>query len=238
MSYKEIANSGILWLVTFVAIGIVILQSVVFLRKSVKAGSEMGIPKEKMKTAFKSGMLASVGPSVVIVVGMVSLLITVGGPTALMRLSYIGNVVYELLSVGFAADAYGVERTAAAITPEVFATALWCMAIGCVGWVLFTVLFTDKLEVIRHKMAGGKKSLIPVVSSAAMLGAYGYFNAGYIMDKNGNTVALIAGFGVMTLLTHLYRKYKINFLNEWGLSIAMFAGMLLAVLYTSMIGGA
>ncbi len=237
MTYKEIANSPILWLVTLFAVSIVLLQSSIFMIKSFKAGKEMGMSTSQLKTAIKTGSLAAFGPSVVVVVGMVSLLITVGGPTALMRLAYIGNVVYELLSVGFAADAYGVERTAEAMTPDVFAVALWCMAIGCGGWVVFTGLFTDKLEIIRSKMAGGKKTLIPVISSAAMLGAYGYFNAGYVLSKDGNTVALFSGFIIMFSLTKLYRKYNIKFINEWGLTIAMFSGMILAVVFSTFIGG-
>lgn len=230
MSFIEIANSPILWGITLLAVFLVIVQATIFLKKSYTAGKEMGISEDDLKLAFKTGTIASVGPSIVIVVGMVSLLITVGGPTALMRLAYIGNVVYELMSVGFAADAYGVGRTAAEITPEVFATSLWCMAIGCIGWVLFTVLFTDKLEVIRDKMAGGESKLIPVISSAAMLGAYGYFNAGYVISMNSNTVAILTGFITMTFITLLYRKTKNKLLNEWGLTIAMFSGMLLAVI--------
>jgi len=230
MDFLVIANSPLLWGITLTAVVVVLVQATLFLKKSYVAGKEMGLAESDLKLAFKTGTIASVGPSVVIVVGMVSLLITVGGPTALMRLAYIGNVVYELMSVGFAADAYGVGRTAAEITPEVFVTSLWCMAIGCIGWVLFTVLFTDKLEVIRDKMAGGESKLIPVISSAAMLGAYGYFNAGYVVGMNKNTVAIVTGFVVMTAITLLYRKTQNKLLNEWGLTIAMFTGMLLAVI--------
>lgn len=229
MNFLDIANSPIFWGITIIAVILVLFQATVFLRKSLKAGKEMGIKDEEMKLAFKTGSIASIGPSMVIVVGMVTLLVTVGGPTALMRLAYIGNVVYELMSVGFAADAYGVARTAAEITPEVFATALWVMAIGCVGYILFTIFFTDKLEVIRNKMSGGESKLIPVISSAAMLGAYGYFNAGYVVSMNKNTIAIGTGFILMTVITMIYRKTKNKFLNEWGLTIAMFAGMALAV---------
>ena len=176
MNFLDIANSNIFWFITMTAILTVIVQASIFLKKSFRAGREMGIPKEKLILAFKTGMISAVGPSVVIVVGMISLLVTVGGPTALMRLAYIGNVVYELMSVGFAADAFGVTRDT--ITPEVFVTSLWCMSIGCVGWILFTVLFTDKMDYVRDKMVGGKSEMIPIISSAAMLGAYGYFNAG------------------------------------------------------------
>lgn len=229
MNFMEIANSNIFWGITIIAIITVVIQSTLFLKKSYKAGKEMGIPEETMKLAFKTGLISAIGPSVVIVVGMISLLVTVGGPTSLMRLAYIGNVVFELMSVGFAADAFGVTRDS--ITPEVFATALWCMSIGCVGWILFTVLFTDKMDKVRNKMAGGNSRLIPVISSAAMLGAYGYFNAGYIISMDANTVAISVGFFTMIGIIIAYRKTKVKFLNEWGLTMAMFAGMLSTVIF-------
>lgn len=229
MNFIDIANSNIFWGITFLGIFMVITQSLLFLKKSYKAGLIMGISKETMIIAFKTGAISAIGPSIVIVIGMISLLVTVGGPTALMRLAYIGNVVYELMSVGFAADAFGVTRET--ITPEVFATSLWCMSVGCVGWILFTILFTDKIDRIRGKIVGGKTRMISVISSAAMLGAYGYFNAGYIVSMDLNTVAILTGFFTMILIIIFYRKTKIKFLNEWGLTFAMVAGMLSTIVF-------
>lgn len=228
--YLLIANSPILWVITILAVLLILVQSIAFLRKSFRAGNEIGLDKEVLNLAFKTGAVSAVGPSVVIVVGMVSLLITVGAPTALMRLSYIGNVAYELMSVGFASDAYGVSLNTGALTPKVFVTALWCMAIGCVGWIVFTALFTNKMDKILCKVTGGRKNLVTVISTAAMLGAYGYLNAGYIVSFDSNTVALAAGFFSMICITLLHRKTKNKFLNEWGLTLAMFLGMIAAAL--------
>ncbi len=225
-----IANGPILWAITALAVGLVLFQTIVFLKKSFVAGKNMGISDEKLKTAFKTGVISAVGPSVVIVIGMVSLLIVVGGPTALMRLAYIGNVAYELLAAQFAADAYGVALTDPNLPVEVFSTALWAMAVGCIGWIVVTALITDKMDGFKDKLAGGSAKMLPVITSAAMLGAYGYLNAGYATSMDGNTVALVAGFLLMLGITIVYRKTKIKFLNEWGLTIAMIGGVILAAL--------
>lgn len=226
--YSHIANGPLLWAVTIVAVGIVLFQTLVFLKKSFTAGRKMGMSNEKLKTAFTTGVISAIGPSVVIVIGMVSLLIVVGGPTALMRLSYVGNVAYELLAVEFAADAYGVSTTAA--TPEVFCVALWGMAIGCVGWPLVAALFTDKMDKLTAKIAGSTEGMVPVISSAAMLGAYGYLNSSYVVSLDKNTVALVVGAVIMVAVTLLHRKYKKRWMNEWGLTFAMVVGVLIAAL--------
>lgn len=228
--YANIANSPLLWGITAVAVALVLFQTIRFLKKSFTAGKEMGISKEDMKTAFVTGSISAVGPSVVIVIGMVSLLIVVGGPTALMRLAYIGNVAYELLAAQFAADAYGVALTDAVIPPEVFSTALWGMAIGCVGWIIVTALLTHRMDKFTNKLAGGNASMITVVSTAAMLGAYGYLNAGYAISMDGNTIALITGFLIMLVITIAYKKTKKKWLNEWGLTFAMVGGVIAAAI--------
>lgn len=229
-NYFNIANSPVLWIVTFSAVGLVLFQTISFLKKSIDAGTKMGISKDKMKTAFVTGSISAFGPSVVIVIGMVSLLIVVGGPTALMRLAYIGNVAYELLAAEFAADAYGVALTDPSIPAEVFSTTLWAMAVGCVGWIVFTALVTHKMDNVKNKLAGGAAAMVPIISSAAMLGAYGYLNAGYAISLDNNTIALISGFLIMLVITLIYKKSKKKWLNEWGLTIAMVGGVILAAI--------
>lgn len=228
--YMSIANGPVLWIVTVIAVGIVLFQTLIFLKKSFTAGREMGLSDKTLKTAFTTAAISSIGPSVVIVIGMLSLLIVVGGPTAMMRLSYVGNVAYELLAVEFAADAYGVSATSANVPPEVFCVALWGMAIGCVGWPLVSGLFTDKMDRLTAKIAGSTEGMVPVISTAAMLGAYGYLDSSYVVSLDKNTVALLVGAIIMVAVTLLYRKYKKRWLNEWGLTFAMIGGVAIAVI--------
>lgn len=231
LTFQEVANSGILWIITIVAIALVLFQAVIFVKKSYVAGEQIGMKKETLNEAFKVATISAIGPAFVILTGMISLLITVGGPTALMRLGYIGNVAYELLAVQFAADAFGVSIADGALPLEVFCTALWCMAFGCVGWIVFSNLFTHKMDQVSKKIVGKNTKLLAVISTAAMLGAYGYLNAGYVVSLDGNTISVIAGAVIMLAVQIGYKKTKSKFLNEWGLSIAMFGGMILAALF-------
>lgn len=226
--YNYVANSPILWIITAIALGLVVLQAYLILRKSIQAGKEMGISNDKMKSAFKTGFISSFGPTIVIVIGMVSLLIVVGGPMALMRLGVIGGVSYELLAAQFSAEAYGVSLTDAIIPPEVFSTTLWVMSIGCMGWIVFTALSTDKMGKFTSKLSGKSATAFSAISTGAMLGAYGYLNAGYAVSMDNNTVALVVGALVMLGIILAFKKTKKKWLNEWSLTIAMAAGMIAA----------
>ena len=90
MEALKIANSLPMWIACAPAIILIIIQAVVFLKNSYEAGKKIGLTEEQMKKAMKSSTITSIGPSIVILSGMLSLLITVGGPMAWMRLSIIG----------------------------------------------------------------------------------------------------------------------------------------------------
>lgn len=94
VNYLELANSPLMWVSAAIAVGIVVFQSVLFFRKSLKAAKEIGIEQEKINMAIKSSAISSIGPSIVILVTMISLIVSMGAPVSWMRLSFIGSVNY------------------------------------------------------------------------------------------------------------------------------------------------
>ena len=130
VNYLELANSPLMWVSAAIAVGIVVFQSVLFFRKSLKAAKEIGIEQEKINMAIKSSAISSIGPSIVILSGMLSLLITVGGPMAWMRLSLIGSVMFESIAAGFGTASVGVQLGADTLTPLALDMAVWTMILG------------------------------------------------------------------------------------------------------------
>ena len=78
----------------------------------------------------------------------------VGAPTALLRLSVVGNVGYELQSVGIAADAFGTTASAATLTPGIFQTTVFLMAFGCIGYLVIPALLCTKMDKVIRKISG------------------------------------------------------------------------------------
>lgn len=231
MEYLEIANGFPMWIAAGSAVVLVLVEAVIFVRKSIKDGKRMGLKNEQIKTAIKSSAFSSIGPSLVILAGMISLLVTIGAPISWMRLSFIGSVMFELMAAGFGTEAVGVKLGSADMTGIAYANAVWTMVLGGAGWILFSALFTDKLENLRDKVAGGSQKLIPIISSAAMLGAFAYMASDNILSFDRSTIALITGAVVMLVVMHLADKKDIGWLKEWGLAISMFSGMLSAVIF-------
>lgn len=235
-NYLEIANSPIMWLGAALAVGVVLTQSIVFFRKSIKAAKELGIEKKQIKSAIKSSAISSVGPSMVILVAMISLLVSMGAPIAWMRLCFIGSVSYELMAAGFAAQAMGTTL-GVNMDPTIFAAAAWTMVLGSLGWLIFTFLFTDKMDKVNHLLSSGNKKLVPIISACAMLGAFAYLAAGNLFTSTGSidltsspAIATFVGCFAMMALSKIAKDKNIQWIKEWSLSISMFSGMIIATI--------
>lgn len=105
---------------------------------------------------------------------------------------------------------------------------------------------TDKLESVTKKLAGTAE-LMPVISAAAMSGAFAFLSLDHyfsFMTVNGvndwtNTIAVrraicvVAGFTVMKILNVLEDKDNASWVwvREWGITVSMLTGPIIALLF-------
>lgn len=226
MDYLEIANSPVMWAACTPAIVLVLVQAAMFTKKAMKDGKRMGITDEQFKTAISASFTASIGPSIVILIGMVSLLASVGGPLSWMRLAYIGSVTFELGAADKAATAAGAQLGTSSMTAEVFACCAWVMCICCLGWIIVSALFTDKMDVLRAKASGGSPEKLAIISAGGTMGAFSYMTFDRAFPLTVQTYAAVIGFVVMFVLISYGKKSGAKWPAKWGMTIAMFAGML------------
>ena len=229
MEIQQLVNSPMLWMITLMSIALVLGMAAYFLVKSIKVAKSIGVTKEQISITVKTAGISAVAPSVVIAVGMISLLVMVGAPTALLRLSVVGNVGYELQSVGIAADAFGTTASAATLTPGIFQTTVFLMAFGCIGYLVIPALLCTKMDKVIRKISGKDATVATIISTAAILGCYAYVDAPYILKMDASTVALAGGFAVMLLLQAIQKRTRKKWLLEWGLLSSMSAGMCLGL---------
>ena len=240
VNYLDLANHPIMWLASAIAISVVILQSVIFIRKSLAAAEKEGITRKQVSMAVKSSVIASFGPAIVILVTMISLIISMGAPVSWMRLSFIDSVNYEAMAAGFGAQAMGT--TLDNLNPLAFSCGVWVMCCGSLGWLVFTLLFTDKMDKVNHLLSRGRQKMVPIISAGAMLGAFANLSSGNFFNAEGGfaltgapAIATICGCVLMMALTKLARTKNIGWLREWAFAIAMFTGMIIGSVWNSMV---
>lgn len=228
-AYMDVANSRWLWLSTVPVVAVVMLQAAIFLRRAWKDGKEMGLSEEKLKTGFKTGMISAIGPSVAVLAGMLALIATVGGPVAWMRLTVIGSIAFELPAAELGLSQFGYSLGDEGISETAYATAVWAMTLGGTGWLLVSAFGTRHMEKVRSKISNGNEKLIPVISAAAMLGAFAYFLSGEVTTGTPETGAVAVGGLAMLALLHVADSRDVQWIREWALGVAMFVGLVAAV---------
>lgn len=232
--YLSIANSGWMWFAVSIPMAVLAAQVYLLLKRSLKDGRRMGIQNEQIKSAMVASATASVGPSVSILAGMVSLMVMMGAPIAWMRLSYIGAVMYEMTSADVGAQAVGVAFEQSSMTAEAYANGVWAMILGSIGWILVSGLFTHKIDALRTKLAGGDSKALPIITAAATLGCYCSltFDKMYpVVSENKNIFAVIGGALTIWLLSIWNKKRKAKWVSNWSATIAMVIGVAFACIF-------
>lgn len=230
MNAMQIANSMPMWIACGIAVVLVIAQAAIFVKKAFEAGPKVGLTKEQMSKAVKSSALTSIGPSIVILSGMLSLLISVGGPMAWMRLSFIGSVMFESIAAGIGTGSVGVALGVDELTPLALTMAVWTMILGSIGWVIFATFSASRMDKVQKKISGGDPGKLAAISGAAILGAFSAMSSTHLVKLNKNSLSCVLGAVIMGALIIIGDKKNIKWLKEWNLTIAILAAMLITAL--------
>lgn len=225
-----VANSLGLWLACCPIILVMLIQVFVFMKKAWNVGPKIGVSQEQMLRALRSSAITSIGPAVAVLVALVGLIATVGSAIAWMRLSVIGAIMFEGLAVSHSLNEMGVAMGDGNFSPSVLACIVWVMGLGSSGWLIITGLFTHKLEKARMALVGGRESLLPVFTICAILGAFSYNVAKYVVVIDRSTVAALVAALCMILLSQIEKLTKRKWIGEWALGIAMITGMFAAII--------
>lgn len=227
--YTSMANSLALWFACAPAVMWVVFQAWIFFKRSRADSLRMGIAPLQVKRAIRSASIASVAPCFVMLSAMLTLMIYVGAPVAWLRVDFIGSVSYELVAAKFAADGMGITLGSAEMDADFLAAAIIIMTTGCVPWVLFAAIFSDKMEKVNAFMSGGNAKLVPVLGIGAVLGCFGSLTIDTMYPLGPSTGAAISSGVLMGGITLFNQKAKLQWLTEWGLTICMLVGMTVAV---------
>lgn len=227
MEALQIANSLPMWLACGSAVTLVIIQALIFVKKAISAAPSVGVTKEQVNKAIKSSALTSIGPSIVVLSGMLSLLVSVGGPMGWMRLSVIGSVMFESIAAGIGTGSVGVQLGVDELTPLALTMAVWTMFIGSIGWVIFSTFAADKMDKIQAKLAGSNPAGLAIISTAAIIGVFAAMCSQKLVVLNKNALATVLGGVLMFVMMQLTKNEKYAKLREWNLTIAILVAMII-----------
>lgn len=218
-----IANSPFLWACTIGVFFVIFLQSFLYFRAARAAAPGVGMSKKELTQSFRAGAVASIGPSMAVVLVAISLLVTFGTPAVLVRIGLIGSAQAEVGSAQAAAQTMGAQLGGDTYTQQVFAVAFMAMSLSGAMWMLCTLIFTPVLKRGGRSMSGPRKAAVAIIPTAALLGAFWALAVAEIPKSSVHAILVFISAGSMAGLLYLAKKLDQKWLREWALGIAIIA---------------
>lgn len=256
MDFKE--STG-LYLIAGGVILFVLAQSVFFLVKAWKQGEKLGLDKKKLRNAITSSAVFTIPSALSVLATVIVLAPSLGLVIPWVRLSVLGNLLYETKAAGDAMTAFGQEGgISSTITdPAIFAGVAWVMTVG----ICFSLVILPFVAKPLHKkfMSMGKKDenkaeadetekkksngiggFIDLLTPAVFIGLIGAFVARAIAGKGKpetfgdgagvlSVITLVFAVGASLLLEFVAKKFKLTWLEPFVMPIGMIIAMVIAV---------
>lgn len=229
-----VANSPVVWACALGVFSIILIQTFIYIRAARQAGPDAGMSPSELSGAFRSGAIASVGPSLAVVMVAIALLALFGTPAVLVRIGLIGSAAAETASAGIAATTMGATLGGAGYTQSVFAVAFMAMSLSGGMWMLATLILTPLLKRGSTNLAKVNPAAMAVIPTAALLGAFSMLAVAELPKSTLHTTTLAVSAAVMVLCLFVSKLLKAHWLKEWALGFSIVAAVAVAfVLHTA-----
>lgn len=228
----KFANGPVMWIIALLTVGLVAFQALLIYRLTKKyAEAKKALTPEEMKIALKTGGVVAIGPAVSVFILALTMMGLMGAPATLMRVGIIGSATTEMTAATVGAMMAGVSMGAEQMTLAAFGCAMFGCAVMSSGYLIMIPILSrglgKGLQKVFAPRADGKKSKLSIFFSAI-------FPVLFILLLTLTQVAngldyvgalIFAGIVSMTL-DKIAKKKNIKWLKEWGMGIAVLAGMI------------
>lgn len=236
MNYLSIANSNLLFIMVSIVIAVVFIQSAVFFIIAWKRGTAIGLTRKKMIDAVKSSAIFSIVPSLPILLALVAMVPVLGLPFPWLRLGVIGSAPYELLAANIGAQSMGVEGLGqSGYTADVFINSMWIMSLGILWSPVIFLIFAKRMQKGMSNMKKSDSKWLEILIASLFFGMLSVFIGQPIVNGGIQLATIITSAAIMFMLTAVIRKFQIEWLGNFSLSISMISSMAMAIFYSRLI---
>ena len=230
MDISSIQNSLGMWIASGVMIVVIVIQATLFMRLSNKEASKLGISKDKQKEAKRSAVVAAAGPTLALSIMLVTLMASLGGPTAWMRMNDVGSGRTELAIASTVADMVTAEAGTFEAALQNLSYAVWAQGIDVAGWLIGAMIMiaagNAMTKTLNEKF---NPKWIKLLMGGCLVSLFSYLLINQVYGKASPYLyAAVAGGLSMLVLNKAFGKNKR--LQELGLGISIIVGAAVAAL--------
>ena len=223
-----IANVPILWILAIGVFAAITLQTIIYVRAARVAAPAASITSAELKTSFRAGAVAAIGPSLAVVLVSVALLGLFGTPAVLVRVGLVGSAATETASASIAATTMGAVLGDATYTQAVFAVAFMAMSLSGAMWMIATLILTPLLKRGDSRLRTVNPALMAIIPAAALLGAFASLGIAEFGKTPVHLLTVLVSAAVMGACLLAAHRFKQDWLREWGLGFSIVIGLIFA----------
>lgn len=234
MSYKEVSESSLLYVLVIVSLLIIAAICVYYLILCMRKAKEMGISKQKVNEIIKSTAIFSVVPSIAITIGLVTLVIVIGIPYAWFRLSVIGSVSYELMASNMALSTLNLDLANA--DAAAFGLIMWVMCVPITSTVLANIFVCKPMHLGTMRVGSGDKKWGALSQTTFMTALLVVLIVPMIFGGLVGLLTFITSALIAVVVSMLAKKTGAKWMNDFILAICLIGAMGMSVVYTNLLG--
>ena len=228
-----IANSPLLYGMIAIGLAIIIVYAVMSVSKATKKCKEAGITSDTIKSVVKGTILSSIVPSLAILLGFVTLSVSLGAAWPWWRLSVIGALSYETMAATYTADGIGVALAdILSSDATVFGAVMIVMSIGVCTGPIMVALFAKKYSMGVMKAKNSKSEWGEIMSGCFFMTMFAVYLPIMLLTDLPTTLTMVVSLGVSIICGIFAKKHK--WLNDFIMAIAMIVAMASSVLWVQL----
>ena len=234
MSYQEVSESSLLYVLVIVSLLIIAAICVYYLLLCMRKAKEMGISKQKVNEIIKSTAIFSIVPSIAIAIGLVTLVIVIGIPYAWFRLSVIGSVSYELMASNMALSALKLDLANA--DADAFGLIMWVMCVPITSTVLANIFVCKPMHLGTMRVGSGDKKWGALSQTTFMTALLVVLIVPMIFGGLVGLLTFVTSALIAVVVSMLAKKTGAKWMNDFILAICLIGAMGMSIVYTNLSG--
>ena len=229
MSYQEVSESSLLYVLVIVSLLIIAAICVYYLLLCMRKAKEMGISKQKVNEIIKSTAIFSIVPSIAIAIGLVTLVIVIG-----IRLSVIGSVSYELMASNMALSALKLDLANA--DADAFGLIMWVMCVPITSTVLANIFVCKPMHLGTMRVGSGDKKWGALSQTTFMTALLVVLIVPMIFGGLVGLLTFVTSALIAVVVSMLAKKTGAKWMNDFILAICLIGAMGMSIVYTNLLG--
>lgn len=237
MSFLEIANQPFVYVACGCAILVVVIILLNFLRLSIRRAKEIGYTNGDLVKVVKTTLIVSIGPALSILIPMLALIKVLGRPFSWLRLSVIGSASMEMVLANWALSSNGYSALGTDLPGVAFGAVALVVEFGVIDGMLINIFLNKRVSQSFDKLRSTNVRFANVLTATLFGSFIGALAVPSMMESVVSFASAVTGFVFFLVLMLLIRKFNLKKLNEYSFAIALVGGMLMAILWNTLMGG-